>query len=92
MSKSVSIGSTMYAHGTFDFITSASNGEFKIAMGASDTRELTSGRYYYDILVSSGTTTYKIVDGNICGTTRYFFCSHNFKAVIKWHSHHLDKI
>tara|TARA_B100002019_G_scaffold239684_1_gene215134 strand:+ start:17131 stop:17409 length:279 start_codon:yes stop_codon:yes gene_type:complete len=66
MSKSVSIGSTMYAHGTFDFsFTSASNGEFKIAMGASDTRALTSGRYYYDILVSSGTTTYKIVDGNI---------------------------
>jgi hypothetical protein len=66
MSKSVSIGSTMYAHGTFDFsFTSASNGEFKIAMGASDTRALTSGRYYYDILVSSGTTTYKIVDGNV---------------------------
>ena len=66
MSKSVSIGSTMYAHGTFDFsFTSASNGEPKIAMGSSVTRALTSGRYYYDILVSSGTTTYKIVDGNI---------------------------
>ena len=36
-----------------------------IAMGATDTRSLTSGRYYYDILVSSGTTTYKIVEGNI---------------------------
>lgn len=66
MTKSVSIGSSMYAHGTFDFsFVSASNGQFKIAMGATDTRNIKSGRYYYDVLVSSGTTTYKIVDGNI---------------------------
>ena len=66
MSKSVSVGSTMYAHGTFDFsFTSASEGQFKIALNSADTRSLTEGRYYYDILVSSGTTTYNIVNGNI---------------------------
>ena len=66
MSKSVSIGSTMYAHGTFDFsFISASAGLFKIAMGATNTRALTPGRYYYDILMNSGTRTYKIVEGNI---------------------------
>lgn len=66
MTKSVSIGSSMYAHGTFDFsFVSASNGQFKIAMGATDTRSIKAGRYYYDVLVSSGTTTYKIVDGSI---------------------------
>tara|TARA_B100001094_G_scaffold327296_1_gene385224 strand:+ start:87357 stop:87743 length:387 start_codon:yes stop_codon:yes gene_type:complete len=66
LAKSVSIGSSMYAQGTFNFsFTSASNGEFKIAMGSTETRNLKEGRYYYDVLVSSGTTVYKIVDGNI---------------------------
>lgn len=66
MTKSVSIGASMYAHGTFDFnFVNASNGQFKIAMSSTETRSLSEGRYYYDILVSSGTTVYKIVDGNI---------------------------
>ena len=70
MTKSVSIGSSMYAHGTFDFsFVSASNGQFKIARGATDTRSLTQGRYYYDVLVSSGTTVYKIADGNLLVTS-----------------------
>lgn len=66
MTKSVAIGSSSYPHATFDFsFTNASQGKFKISLGSTETRSLEEGRYYYDILVSSGSTTYKIVDGNI---------------------------
>jgi hypothetical protein len=66
MTKSVSVGSTLYPHATFNFsFVSASNGQFKIALGSTQTRSLSEGRYYYDILVSSGTTVYKLVDGNL---------------------------
>lgn len=66
MTKSVSVGSSMYAYGTFNFsFTDASNGKFKISMGSTETRSLSEGRYYYDILVGSGETVYKIADGNI---------------------------
>jgi hypothetical protein len=66
MAKSVSIGSTSYAVATFNVgFTSAVGGKFSISLGSSDTRSLVEGRYVYDILVSSGSTVYRIVDGNI---------------------------
>jgi len=66
MTKSVSIGSTLYPHATFNVnFTNESEGKFKISLGSTETRSLKEGRYYYDVLVSSGTTVYKIVDGNI---------------------------
>jgi hypothetical protein len=66
MAKSVSIGSTSYAVATFNVgFTSAAGGKFRISLGSSDTRSLVEGRYVYDILVSSGSTVYRIVDGNI---------------------------
>lgn len=66
MTKSVSIGASLYPHATFDFsFTNASQGKFKISLGSTETRSLSEGRYYYDVLVSSGSTTYKIVDGNL---------------------------
>ena len=66
MAKSVSIGSSGYAVATFNVgFTSAAGGKFQISLGSTDTRSLTEGRYVYDVLVSSGTTVYKIIDGNI---------------------------
>ena len=66
MAKSVSIGSSGYAVATFNVgFTSAAGGKFEISLGSTDTRTLNEGRYVYDVLVSSGTTVYKIIDGNI---------------------------
>jgi len=66
MAKSVSVGSTSYAVATFSVgFTSAAGGKFKISLGSTDTRSLTEGRYVYDVLVSSGATVYRILDGNI---------------------------
>lgn len=66
MAKSVSIGSTSYAVATFNVgFTSAAGGKFNITLNSDSTRSLVEGRYVYDILVSSGSTVYRIVDGNI---------------------------
>jgi len=66
MRKSTSIGSTTIAAGTFTVgITSALDGTLQISMGSTDTRNLTEGRYMYDVLVSSGATYYNLVNGNV---------------------------
>jgi hypothetical protein len=66
MAKSVSIGSTSYAAATFNVgFTSAAGGKFSLSLDSNSTRSLVEGRYIYDILVSSGSTVYRIVDGNI---------------------------
>ena len=36
-----------------------------ISLGSTATRSINAGRYVYDILVGSGATVYRIVDGNI---------------------------
>ena len=35
------------------------------AIGSTATRSINAGRYVYDVLVGSGMTVYRIVDGNI---------------------------
>jgi hypothetical protein len=45
--------------------TSAYDGKFKISLGSADTRSLSEGRYVYNVLVSSGSTVYSIVNGNV---------------------------
>ena len=66
MTKSVSIGATAGITTTFAVgFTSAAGGEFQISLGSTDTRNLKKGRHVYDILVSSGSTIYTIVSGNI---------------------------
>ena len=66
MAKSVSIGSSSYAAATFAVgFTSAIGGKFDISLGSTATRLLTEGRYVYDILVSSGSTIYRIASGNV---------------------------
>jgi hypothetical protein len=66
MTKSVSIGSSAYPVATFNVgFTSAVGGKFNISLGSTATRTLNEGRYVYDILVSSASTVYRIINGNI---------------------------
>ena len=66
MTKSVSVGSTAYPNATFTVgFTSAVGGEFDISLGSTQTRNLKEGRYWYDVLVGSGSTIYRIAEGNI---------------------------
>ena len=41
------------------------NGRVTLSMGSTVTRSLSEGRYLYDINVSSGSTFYKIIEGNV---------------------------
>ena len=45
--------------------TSAAGGEFNISLGSTTTRSLKQGRHVYDILVSSGSTIYRMVSGDV---------------------------
>jgi|TARA_R100000030_G_scaffold17091_1_gene11476 hypothetical protein len=66
MTKSVSIGSSGFPAATFTAgISSALGGKIKISLGSTETRTLAEGRYVYNVLVSSGSTIYSIVNGNI---------------------------
>ena len=68
MTKSVSVGSTGHPAATFVVgidTTSATAGKFTISLGSTATRTLSEGRYVYDVIVSSGSTFYRIVDGTI---------------------------
>ena len=68
MTKSTAIGSTAFPAATFTvgIDTTASSGYgLTISLGSTDTRSVKAGRYVYDILVGSGATVYRIVDGNI---------------------------
>ena len=66
ISKSVSIGATLGITKAFTVgITSAIGGKLEISLGSTATRDLAEGRYVYDVLISSGSTTYTLVNGNI---------------------------
>ncbi len=66
MAKSVAVGATLGVTTTFTVgFTSAYDGKFKLSLGSTGTRSLKEGRYVYNVLVSSGSTIYNIVNGNI---------------------------
>ena len=66
MTKSVSIGSTGYPAATFSVgITSAADRKLQVSLGGTQTKTIEEGRYVYDVVVSSGNTFYRLVDGNI---------------------------
>ena len=66
MSKSVAIGATLGVTQAFTVgITSALDGQLTLSLTTTQTRNLKPGRYVYDILVSSGSTVYNIVNGNV---------------------------
>tara|TARA_R100000008_G_C3585173_1_gene171672 strand:- start:1103 stop:1522 length:420 start_codon:yes stop_codon:yes gene_type:complete len=66
MTRSVAVGATLGVTTTFNVgFTSAAGGVLKISLGSTDTRNLEQGRYVYDILVGSGNTIFRLVQGNI---------------------------
>ena len=68
MTKSTAIGSTAFpvAKFTVRIDTTASSGYgLTVSLGSTDTRSVKAGRYVYDVLVGSGATVYRIIDGNI---------------------------
>ena len=68
MTKSPAIGSTAFPVATFTvgIDTTASSGYgLTVSLGSTDTRSIKAGRYVYDVLVGSGATVYRIIDGNI---------------------------
>ena len=66
MVKSVAVGATNPATASFTVgFTSAAGGEFNLSMGSTTTRNIKPGRYVWDMLVSSGSTIYRMAEGNI---------------------------
>ena len=66
ISKSVAVGATLGVKGTFTVgFTSAADGKIRVSYGATQTGELSAGRYMYNVLVSTGTTVYNLVNGNV---------------------------
>ena len=66
MAKSASIGSSTGVAGNFTVgFTSAFDGEFKLTMSKTITDDLKRGRYVWDVLVSSGSTVYRLAEGNV---------------------------
>ena len=50
---------------TFGVSLGDKDGKVSLSMGSTVTRSLAEGRYLYDINVSSGSTFFKIVEGNV---------------------------
>ena len=66
ISKSVSIGATLGITTSFTVgVTSALGGELNVSLGSTATRDLSEGRYVYDVLITDGSTVYPLVTGNI---------------------------
>ena len=66
MAKSVAVGATLGVQGTFTVgFTSAADGKIRVSYGATQTGALTAGRYMYNVLISTGTTVYNIIEGNV---------------------------
>ena len=66
MVKSVAVGATNPATASFTVgFTSAAGGEFNLSIGSTTTRAIKPGRYVWDMLVSSGTTIYRLAEGNV---------------------------
>jgi len=66
MAKSVAVGATLGAKASFTVgFTSAADGKIRVSYGATQTGELSAGRYMYNVLISTGTTVYNLINGNI---------------------------
>mgnify|MGYP003118212039 CR=1 FL=1 len=66
MVKSVGVGATTVADATFTVgFTSAYDGKFSLSLVSTATTTISEGRYVYNVLVSSGTTVYNIINGDI---------------------------
>ena len=50
---------------TFGVSLGDTDGKITLSMGSTVTRSLSEGRYLYDINVSSGSTFFKVIEGNV---------------------------
>ena len=50
---------------TFGVSLGDTDGKVTLSMGSTVTRSLAEGRYLYDINVSSGSTFFKVIEGNV---------------------------
>ena len=68
LSKSIGIGASTGSGNYTAFtvgITSALDGTLRISLTDTETKALDQGRYMYDVLVTIGSTTYPLVNGNV---------------------------
>lgn len=65
MAKSIGVGASNYAIRTFTVGIGSTTGILSLGLSSADTVGLKDGRYHYDVLVNSGTTVYRIVEGDI---------------------------
>ena len=66
MQKGAGVAATTTPAATFTVgFSSAGGGIFDVSLGSTATTSLSEGRYEYNVLVSSGSTIYNIVNGNI---------------------------
>jgi len=63
LAKSVGVGASNYALRTFN--VGITTGRITLGLTASNTIGLKEGRYVYDVLVNSGSTVYRIIEGNL---------------------------
>jgi len=62
--KGAGVAATTTPSATFTVgVTTA--GKITLALGSTDTSNLSQGRYLYNVLVSSGATIYNMIDGNV---------------------------
>ena len=62
--KSAGVAATTVPSATFTVgVTTA--GKVTLALGSTNTSNLSQGRYLYNVLVSSGGTIYNMIDGNV---------------------------
>ena len=50
---------------TFGVTLGTTDGKVTLSMGSTETRSLAEGRYLYDVNVSSGSTFFKLIEGNV---------------------------
>ena len=66
ISKSVGVGASNFQNAIFTVgFTSAYDGKIALTLTSAATTSISEGRYMYNVLVSSGTTTYNIINGDI---------------------------
>jgi hypothetical protein len=66
ITKSLGVGATTGGYTTFSAgITSAVGGVLTVSLTDTQTKTLDQGRYMYDVLVTVGSTTYPLVNGNV---------------------------
>ena len=66
LTKSLGVGATTGGYTAFTVsITNATGGILKVSLTDTQTKKLSQGRYMYDVLVTLGSTTYPLVNGNV---------------------------